>query len=235
MITVREFSVSGVVEILGDAPPLPPNLAREVERIWQARGGTPFNGRILSAVEIAPDRIAATLVEYRWFVAQRMKPDLFPALQVRPVAVSGVLHCADGIVIGRRSQSMMQDPGLWELVPSGGMDGTADIRGQILAELREEVGLTPDQVDEVVPFCLIEDDESHTLDIGIALAAPRLGADAVLRAWRDCATREYTDLKVTADFIEGLQVAPVSRALWRERLRQPWQPRHPSSPERSAG
>ena len=227
MLTAHAFLPTARIESLGPAPALAADLESEVERLWQAeqrsRGKPLFNGHILSATEVGPARIAGRRVEYRCLVAQRARPELFEALGVRPVAVSGILRCPDGVVFGRRARSSAQDPGLWELVPSGGVDmagiaeaGLIDIRNQMLTELNEEVGLSAGQVTVSAPFCLIEDHESKVLDIGLALTAPALTADIHYAS----SEREYDELAVIPQaglkhFLEqvGTQLVSVSRML----------------------
>jgi hypothetical protein len=236
MLTVMQFASSAVVQL--SAPPLvlPNNLEVEVELLWQAeqtrRGKALFNGKIFSAVEISPDTILGRIVEYRHLIAQRAKPELFDVLNVRPVAVSGLLECQDGVVFGRRSGTMTQDAGLWELCPSGGLDtsktaagGKMDYCAQILAELHEEIGISPDAVTEIRPFCLVDDLDSHVLDIGIALTS-RLSADEVIAKHRAAATKEYDELLIVshdevAQFMADKrgQLVVVSAALLEHRPR----------------
>lgn len=175
-----------------------------------------------------PDGITARIVEYRHFIAQRAQPALFAALQIRPLAVSGVLECPQGLVIGRRAATLTQDAGLWELVPSGGLDpntavagNKADCTAQILIELREETGLEADQVFGLSPFCLIEDDDSHVIDIGIAMATT-LDAAQLAQIHRAGASSEYAELGVVpaaeADgaFMGRVPLVAVSQALLSE-------------------
>lgn len=206
MLNVMSFSSSAVVR-LNDTPlVLPSDLEAEVENLWQTeqqrRGKALFNGKIFSAVEITPDTIYGRIVEYRHLIAQRAKPELFDALKVRPVAVSGLFECADGVVFGRRSGTMTQDAGLWELCPSGGLDtsetaagGNVDYSAQILTELQEEIGIGSNAVSEIRPFCLVDDLDSHVVDIGIALTS-QLQADEVLSIHRAAATKEYDELLI---------------------------------------
>lgn len=206
MLKVTSFSSSAAVR-LNDSPlVLPDNIEVEVELLWQAeqarRGKALFNGKMFSAVEITPDTILGRIVEYRHLIAQRAKPELFEALKVRPVAVSGLFECAKGVVFGRRSGAMTQDAGLWELCPSGGLDTSktaasdeVDYCAQILTELQEEIGISPDDVTEIHPFCLVDDLDSHVIDIGIALTS-RLSADEVLAIHRAAATKEYDELLI---------------------------------------
>src|SRR3990167_8022635 len=177
-----EFTVS----VVGEPPTLSAELENEVERLWLAeqnrRGKAIFNGRIMSASTVSSDGIHGYIVEYRHLIAQRARPELFDVLQVRPVAVSGLFECADGIVFGRRAGSMMQDAGLWELVPSGGIDTSkindsrhspvkVDFLSQILSELHQEIGIQSSFVSSIHPFCLVDDKNSHVLDIGISIVS----------------------------------------------------------------
>jgi hypothetical protein len=213
MLKVREFLPSSTVISVAGKVKLPDSIERQVEELWQKeqkrRGLSVFNGRLLSAIESSSQRIVGRVVEYRLLIAQRARPELYEVLQVRPVAVSGLLECPDGIVFGRRAVTVTQDAGLWELVPSGGLDATKFVAGeinycaQILGELQEEVGIGSESVSSVSPFCLIEDLESHVLDIGIAMMSP-LTAAALVRHQRSAGSGEYEELRVVqrADLAE---------------------------------
>lgn len=209
---------------------LPENLESEVEALWRIeqarRSHSLFNGAIISAVKVTAHCVDCRVVEYRHLIAQRARPDLYDALQIRPVAVSGLLECASGVVFGKRARTVTQGAGLWELVPSGGLDadkvgsGSAvDYRGQIVAELREEIGIASEAISSVTPLCLVDDPESHVLDIGVSIVSPLSGA-AVLEIHRECASEEYDELRVVAacdidDLIrhESARLVDVSAAL----------------------
>jgi len=197
------------IEINGVLPKLSADLENEVERLWLAEqklcGKAIFNGRIMSASTVSSVGIHGYIVEYRYWIAQRARPELFKDLQVRPVAVSGLFECLDGIVFGRRAASMTQDAGLWELVPSGGIDTSKinnenstvriDYLSQMLTELHQEIGITSSFVSSIRPFCLVDDVDAHVLDIGIAIKSP-LSGDEVLRAHCQNATKEYDKLHI---------------------------------------
>ena len=227
-----EFTVS----VVGEPPTLSAELENEVERLWLAeqnrRGKAIFNGRIMSASTVSSDGIHGYIVEYRHLIAQRARPELFKDLQVRPVAVSGLFECADGIVFGRRAGTMTQDAGLWELVPSGGIDTSkinddiikqstvnVDFLYQILTELHQEIGIKSSFVSSVKPFCLVDDTDSRVLDIGIAIESP-LSYDEILTIHRNTATKEYDKLRLVPrseinQFIQdkASQLVGVSMAL----------------------
>ena len=232
MLLAHPFLPSAQIRIIGEAVTMSETIESEVEHLWQMeqlrRGKALFNGRIVSAIEISPDGIQGRVVEYRHLIAQRARPELFEVLQVKPVAVSGLFECSDGIVFGRRAGTMTQDAGLWELVPSGGIDtskivgGRVDYRAQILTELHEEIGVGVDDVSSVRPFCLVDDLESHVLDIGIAMASS-LSGGSVLRIHREAATKEYDEVRVVPlgdveGFIQGeaSQLVGVSAMLMQE-------------------
>ena len=202
---------------------------KEVERLWrleQTRRGEIFNGRILSALDVTSERILCRMAEYRHLVAQRKRHELYQVLKVRPVAVSGLFQCADGIVFGRRADRVTEEPGLWELVPSGGLDASkaavgdqVDYRSQILTELREEIGIGSSSVNCLGPLCLVDDSHSHVLDIGVELSSS-LSAEAISITHREVVSKEYDQLRVVPlgdvdNFIkaEASQLVAVSKAL----------------------
>ena len=233
-VRVHPFRPGTVVEAGSDGTDLDAALEAEVQALWEAeqarRGGNLFNNRLFSVQTLDEDRIVGRFVEYRLFVAQRAKPALFERLGVRPLAVSGLLRCAQGVVFGLRHGATTQESGLWELVPSGGVgpaadagEGRVDVRRQLLDELGEEIGLDAGSVTDVRPFCLVEDTESNVLDIGIELVTV-LEAEAIREAHRQRASDDYSDLEVVpVPEIPGIvarwgpRVAEVSRVLLRER------------------
>ena len=105
-------------------------------------------------------------------------------------------------MIGRRLAGAVYQPGMWQLCPAGSVDagarrpdGTMDFRGQLLTELREELGLEPDVVSDVTPLCVVEHPGSHVSDFGMAIGTA-LHADAILRAHRDRGNNEYAPLRI---------------------------------------
>lgn len=208
MLTVQAIDPDFSVFLETEAPKFPDAVERLVDDLWkmvQRCGERELtDGWIVSAVSVAPAEIRACRVKYRYFMAQRACPELFDVLNVRPIAVSGVLECSNGLVFGRRADSMTQEAGRWELVPSGGLDGArfrdgskVDYLVQILSELQEEVGLTGEDITSVRPFCLIDDSESDVLDIGVALSTC-LSGKAVRSAYAATMAGEYDELAIVA-------------------------------------
>ena len=79
-------------------------------------------------IAITPRLISGHLTEYRRVVAQMELPGLFAELGVRSFAVCGVLHCAGGVVVGRRHRAAIYQAGMWQLPPAGSVDAAAMAR-----------------------------------------------------------------------------------------------------------
>ena len=206
MYETRPVSSDLSVSARGEPLEIDAVLQAEIDRLWsRERARRPeglFDGRIFSVSTIEPARIFGHFVDYRQYIAQVLRPELFDRLRVRPLGVSALTSSPEGVVLGLRNLATTQNAGLWELAPSGGLDpaccddqARVDFKAQILSELREELGLEPDQVDDPVPFCLLEDRHSRVLDIGVALHTSLPGAE-ILAAHRVKASNEYLQVSV---------------------------------------
>ena len=196
---------SGVVAVITrEMPILPPDLDARVSDLWleASAGHKLFNGRVFSVDEVAPDRIAGHWSEYRRIVAQMQDETLRTAVNVRNLAVCGVLVGPDGVLLGRRTSAALYQPGMWQLPPAGSVDGGAaipggaDLRHALMLELKEELGLSPDAVQGFHPLCLIEHPGSGVSDLGIALSTCLTHAD-LLAAHKAEGNDEY-DLLISA-------------------------------------
>lgn len=206
---LRSQPLTAIELRLAEPPPaLSAGLQAEVDELWRQeqaqRGGGLFDGQIFSVRDGTPPLLTGGFVPYRQWLAQRRRPDLYEALRLRPLAVSGLLRCADGIVFGRRGGRTTDHPAQWELVPSGGIEPgcvsgqQVDALRQILSEAEEEVGLAEDEVVAMGIFGLIEDLTSHVIDLGIALAS-RCSAATLRERHRIRGSDEYTALAVVAE------------------------------------
>ena len=190
------------LRITGDMPALPPDLDAAVETHWQRAltGCNLFNGRVFCAETITPGLLAGHWTEYRRIVAQMADPSLFPALRVRSVAVCGVLCCPAGIVVGRRQASSIYQAGLWQLPPAGSVDiGAATPTGAswrhaLLAELREELGLTEADTTALTPICLVQH-PTGVLDLGFRIDTPLTPAEIHTRH-QTAGDGEYDQLRI---------------------------------------
>jgi hypothetical protein len=219
------------VRLAASPPVITPDALARVEEIWQAekalRGDALFNGRLFSIDRSSPEQITGWLAEYSWFLAQRRDPNLYPLLKVRPLGVTGMLCCADGIIFGRRGGHVEMDAGLWELVPSGGVDGSTvdsndqiDLGAHLLIEMTEETGIPAAAVlAPPLAFAMIEDQSRCVTDVGLVLQTD-LSAHQVNELFAALTNREYIALEVVpasriSRFLDsrGGTLAEVSRAL----------------------
>ncbi len=204
--------------------------AQKIDVAWtgalQNRDRPISNRKIFSVLQVNGQAVLGHFVEYKWFVAQRRNATIFHTLRVQPLAVTGVLRCDAGVVIGQRSRHVTQDSGLWELVPSGGLDdesptwkGQMDIEAHILKELSEEIGLTSAAISKTTFLCLVEDTEQHVFDIALELMA-HISADQIQEAFSQLHNDEYIKIAVVPDdqidaYLrkEDAHLTPLSRLL----------------------
>jgi hypothetical protein len=123
-------------------------------------------------------------------------------IELKPLAISGLAKCSDGIIIGKRAASVSSMCGLWEFCPSGGVnaehvstDGDVDVYSVILSELLDEVGIPKDFVKSIRISEGYENVFSGLLDL-IADMEIDLSADQVISLHKKTATREYDEIRV---------------------------------------
>ncbi|CAA7614708.1 NUDIX hydrolase [Magnetospirillum sp. LM-5] len=186
---------------VGPAWSSPPALAERIAAIWQAektkRGDRLTNGPVYGLESAGLDVLRIQRSDYRHVLARRLAPDLVgDGLTFRPLGVTGLLLCADGLVLGQRGIDVATDPGLWEAAPAGGL-AQPDPRRQVLDELHEELGIGPADITAVEACGLVEDLPSGVLDIVFRLHTPLSGA-AVRAAYGALATDEYARVAIVA-------------------------------------
>jgi len=200
-ITIHYPPASGAA-IVGDLAPAPA-IKSEIDALWEAatrQSPDLFDGPVLSVISLSANRLQLARASYRHVVAARSSPRIKELLGLRPLAVSGILTCPQGLVLGRRGHAVSTGAGLWELAPSGGMeyeagDAKPDFTTQILKELREEIGLAPDLVRVGQPVGMVEVTQSACIDMVIPLATD-LSADEILAAHRTLGSAEYGELRI---------------------------------------
>jgi len=206
-------------------PALRRSLEQEVEEIWQAeracRGSALFNGPLFSVEEITPHAVAGRFVEFRRYLAQERRPELFTELRIQPLAVTGLLQNAEGLFFGYRSSAVALQPDCWELIPSGGVDRTTLTEtgqiypaGHVLTELQEEVGLNAAAVAPPRLLCFSEDLDHHIFALTWELKT-HLDRTAILHAHAALPHPEHAEITFVrwADLVGFLAQGPDVVAL----------------------
>ena len=137
------------------SPALRARVAALFERERKDRGTSLFDGPVFSELDRRGDAVVGCFVPYSEWIAQRREPSLVEALAVRPLAVSGLCTVEDQLVFARRAAHVTQDPGCWELAPSGAIDpdarrpdGTVCVATALALELEAELGVPAQRVVE---------------------------------------------------------------------------------------
>ncbi len=223
------FEIEAVGELSireNPSPEVSPDTLQRVEELWRQAlaDGTLSNDQIFSLGHRQGAVLSGWFAEYRCWVAQMRDPELFPALSIRLLAVTGVLRVPGGIVLGRRSKAMLQDPGLWERAPSGGItprarnsEGEINPEVQLLIELEEELGVPADVVRSVAPLALIEEHQSHVCDLIYELRV-EIPFEDLHKAFRTRGSGEYDEVRLVKSgelevfrSTEARTLSPMSR------------------------
>jgi len=206
MFNVIDLSPNLTVIDTGEELNISSSAQEKIFSIWeqekQKRGDDLFEGRIFNVTEITRETLTGFYIDYSVSLAQYRDPNLFDDIAVRPLAVSGLVECEQGIVFGLRNQNLTADAGQWELVASGGVDdtvrlddGTVDVREQFLNELCEEINLPVESVSKLLPIILLEDSETHVCDIVLETRLS-VGADTLFPLFNECGREEYVSIDI---------------------------------------
>jgi hypothetical protein len=223
------------------SPEPPPEPSGEAEARWiEACAENPrlFNGPILryAGFDRASMTVRAARDTYQRYAMQARPPAPVtlddPAGAVVHLAVTGVLVARDGatgresVVLGRRGGATFVYPGMWEHAPGGGLEH-ADVRGQLLAELSEELGdpTRPEPAERLVfpsgagdLLGLALDPNTPSVDIVVRLRL-RPGAERRLAggSWEYDQTRlvPVGSLGAFVAEVGGARIIPPAAAMWR--------------------
>lgn len=158
------------VKIKSDSYQLPSEVEKKINSIWEIEKARKskkiYNDHLLSFINFENNVLNARFTDYRSYLAQNSSPDLYDVLQIRPLAISGLVKFKSQIIFGKRAPDVSQDAGKWELIPSGSLTLNT-IEEQFYIELQEELGLPKNLVKSLKTFVLVEDTKSKVIDIGL--------------------------------------------------------------------
>lgn len=169
-----------------------PEIEAGISRAWaEASADAVDNHRLLfpGAVcrvlgyEVHPDRLNLSLgqSDYRQFLGTRTLDD--PACRTDPLAVCAALVTADSkIIVGRRSQRNVEDPGVWHLIAGhvdptlDGSSGQVDVFHAISREIEEEVGYAARDL-SLICLGMVRWRSLHKYELLFAARTPRTSAE----------------------------------------------------------
>lgn len=183
------------------------HLKNEIASIWNTKKKQfpkLFNGRVFNVEELTPHIISGYWTEYKRVLAQTEKPELYPELAIRSLAVIGLIQCPEGFVLGKRTVKSVYLPGYWQSPPAGTVesrDGNdeVDLIQQLYAEAEEELGLHAHHLIDPRIISATEHTDTHIIDIGILLKT-RLSFQEVSDLWKQNNNPEYDELLCCADY-----------------------------------
>jgi len=200
-ITWHTLSDQVFIKVMAPPEPFSPQAIELVDGIWAEAKGllheALFDGPILSLIQSSPSCLTVWPSSYRFALARlQLRELLGTAPVVRPLGVTGLLLCPQGLVLGRRSATLAIAAGLWEPAPAGGLD-RPDPAAVVLCELQEELGLAPDRIETIIACGLVEDLDSGIADIVFKLTTKASAAE-ILAAKFGNGCAEYDELAVVA-------------------------------------
>ncbi|MCD4676458.1 MAG: hypothetical protein K8S18_10755 [Desulfobacula sp.] len=201
---------------------------KSIESIWdkkqEGRSNKLFNGNILNLAVIEKHKDKLILqchpIQYKHYLAQKHEI----SLGITPLAVSGLVFYQENderfFYIGKRSESVTQYPGHYEFIPSGSIDAddflsgqNIDYEKQLMIELKEELGVSNDQVKSCRCFCLILDKKERVYDIGLEIEVQ--GPLKVKIQESEYTEVEIVPLSSIFDYIKRQKIVTTSRALFK--------------------
>lgn len=146
---------------------LPLTLRTQIEQIWSdaiANHPNLFNGKIYTLKNYKDGNLYIAESEYKVSFSIQKSPNIFKENPISILAVTGILLCEDGLILGRRGNSVSFQNGLWEPAPAGSLS-CPDPKAQVLEELEEELGIARNRINEIEITGLIEDNNTSIADI----------------------------------------------------------------------
>ncbi|MEG3637835.1 NUDIX hydrolase [Magnetococcus sp. PR-3] len=197
LFTCHAFSHPPKVELAAAPYLCPAAIQVKVDQVWQTqrqqRGEALTDGPLYHLAEISPQQLLIQPSRYRYYVARLHNPHWAEqGLSIQPLAVTALLHCQDGIILGQRSEHVITNPLHWELAPAGGVN-QPDPQGALYEELREELGLQAEQCHASTLLGLVGNRENGVHDLLYKLST-NLNAQAIMQSQQQRGTQEYQQL-----------------------------------------
>lgn len=182
------------------------NLEKRIENLWVAKKRlypNLFNGRVFTVTLIFPHQITGYWTEYRYVSAQMENKEFNEFLCLKPLAVTGLIFCDNGFILGKRNSNSVYLPNYWQCAPAGSVESrheekTVNLHEQLFVEAREELGLKKDFFSNSRILIATQHPEKGIIDIGIMLKT-HLNFQQIYNYWQKKGNSEYDELICISD------------------------------------
>jgi hypothetical protein len=182
---------------------IPAHLRERVNRIWQERLATNpnlYDGPIYAMLKYTSELVTCYRTSYRYLAAARQDLVLGADLVLDAIGVTGILTCRDGLVLGRRSNTVDSNQARWELAPAGSLSQES-ANAQLIEELHEELGIPECAIETNKAVGIAHDPDDRVYDLLIRLHVS-LTEQQVLDDFNAHGSTEYSKLVVLP--LEGI-------------------------------
>lgn len=197
MSRLRAYRFAGPpVFRLTSAASCSPDVQRQVDECWQRslseKQEPTWDGPIVTLLEANDVSVVLGQTTYRYYVAARAGIDL--GVPFFALGVSGLASCGDGFVLGQRNEKLAIHGGFWECAPAGSAE-SEDLELNLLRELREELGISPNLTRNLRAVGLVLDSNERVADIAYSVHL-ELTADQIRNLHRHHGSDEYSQIAI---------------------------------------
>tara|TARA_Y100000590_G_scaffold470606_1_gene666840 strand:+ start:3186 stop:3869 length:684 start_codon:yes stop_codon:yes gene_type:complete len=146
-----------------------------VDKIWaleKEKNSSIFDQEVLYFKKVQKNKVQCFHSNYRYWYAQRLIQDKPNNYLFKPLAVTGIIKKEDEVLLGKRSRNVTQEQGMYELIPSGGIEFDCGVNYlmQLEKEYQEELLANPKEINSAVPLYIIEDTVEQVVDIVLLMS-----------------------------------------------------------------
>lgn len=198
-----------------------------VDQIWSEAKtrsqNTLFNGKLLRFISFqkTENEAIGAFIEYKYYIAQLKNERLKSVLKIHPIGISCICVCQNMYLFGKRSLTVTDYPGYYELVPSGGIDpksvqkNVVDVQEQAKRELAEETGIAEQDVKSCVPFLFVVDHQTGIYEVCLKIELKRREREGGVWQSDEYDLIEWKSLEEARSFMEKERrnVVPLTHLL----------------------
>ncbi len=189
------------IEILDKKVFFHSDINKKIEYIWNLKkreNPNLFNGRVFTVTNLSDIKITGFWTEYKFIVAQMKNHQFYQELNLQPLAITGLIRCPEGFILGKRNNHAIYMSNYWQTCPAGSIesrnqDNNINLIDQLFAELQEELGLDKTYFQQPILINATTHPETHIIDLGFSLKT-NLSFENIRHHWIDKGNTEYDEL-----------------------------------------